>query len=157
MRAPFTVIRIERPPSLAGLDLSRLSDMGLLSLDLHPSAAGPEIELTFGTAEGAAPVTEEFLCEKLEAATGLSVLASRRHELHGATVLLTTGHSVETNFAAGAIAEAVANRIGAADEEIITWAEWVAVTDKHGQGPIFLNPLEVAGIVPAHIIVGAEG
>lgn len=49
----------------------------LMSVNLHPPASGPEIELVFGTPEGAEPCTEEVIVAAVER-TGITVLASRK-------------------------------------------------------------------------------
>lgn len=77
--APYTDIRIEAVRSLAMIE----SLPGLVSIDLHPPASGPEIELTFGTAKNAIPIEVEFLEAEIERLVGRTVLASRRHSDRG--------------------------------------------------------------------------
>jgi hypothetical protein len=74
--APLTDIRIERPRDWHWVG----SLPGLMAIDLYPPASGPEIELTFGTMEGAEAVSEQFLREEVERVTHSSVLASRRRQ-----------------------------------------------------------------------------
>lgn len=77
-RAPFIDVRIETPRSLAVLD--GLAASGLASIDLHPDASGPEIELTFGRLDGGGPEAdtfEQFVVGMVERVTGGPVLAIR--------------------------------------------------------------------------------
>lgn len=73
--APYTDVRIAR----AYLSWDHIEALpGLALIDLHPPAAGPEVELTFGTAEGAEPASEEFIANEVERITRRPVLAVRR-------------------------------------------------------------------------------
>lgn len=74
---PYTDVRVETP-DISVYDLAQMP--GLMSIDLHPPASGPEIELTFGTAEGAQPADEEFMRREVERATRRPVLAIRQRE-----------------------------------------------------------------------------
>jgi hypothetical protein len=73
-RAPYVDVRIETPRSLALLD--GLTASGLATIDFHPHATGPEIELTFGVF-GGHPLEgfEAFVKGMVEQVTGQSVLA----------------------------------------------------------------------------------
>lgn len=73
---PYTDVRIERPRTLGLFD----NLPGLVAIDLQPPASGPEIELTFGTAEGSEAADERFICLRVEKLTGREVLASRRRD-----------------------------------------------------------------------------
>src|SRR4051794_11959806 len=103
--APYTDIRIERRVSWQAIEALP----GLVSIDLQPPASGPEIELTFGTAEGADPAEESFLCAEAERATGCSVLASRRR---------TYGPSGQSSTAALERALAANDRAGEPDVNV---------------------------------------
>jgi hypothetical protein len=72
--APFTHVRIE-PPHYTVAEL-RAALPGLVQIELHPPAAGPEIELVFGT-ETTAPThpSEARFRAEVERVTGRSVLA----------------------------------------------------------------------------------
>ena len=72
--APYTDVRIERPYDWRWIEALP----GLVSIDFHPPASGPEIELVFGTAEGAEPADLDFIHAEVERVTGRPVLASRR-------------------------------------------------------------------------------
>ena len=48
----------------------------LMAVNLHPPASGPEVELVFGTPEGAEPCSEQAVVAAVER-TGITVLASR--------------------------------------------------------------------------------
>lgn len=50
----------------------------IVSIDLWPPAAGPEIEITFGTAKGAQPMPEQAMREQVKRCTNRSVLAIRQ-------------------------------------------------------------------------------
>jgi hypothetical protein len=71
--APFTHVRIE-PPYYTVAEL-RAALPTLLQIELHPPAAGPEVELVFGTETTAAPVNEEVFRGEVERITRRSVLA----------------------------------------------------------------------------------
>lgn len=76
--APFTDIRVE----LFDLSLLELYEVpGLIAIHLHPAAAGPEVELVFGTPEEDEPAEEEFLRDEVKRITGKTVLAYRRREM----------------------------------------------------------------------------
>lgn len=76
--APFVDIRIETPD----ISVSELYEMpGLVAIQLHPPASGPEVELIFATEEGGEPLEEEHLREEVERVTGKQALASRRREM----------------------------------------------------------------------------
>lgn len=63
------VVRIE-PPTKTVLELRSIPD--LLSIEMHPPAAGPEVELVFADLpEG----SEEAFRERVELATGCRILA----------------------------------------------------------------------------------
>lgn len=73
--APYTDVRIEAP-DLSVYALRQVP--GLLRIELHPPASGPEVELVFGTTEGTEPTTEDFIRSEVERLTGRTVLAIRR-------------------------------------------------------------------------------
>lgn len=75
--APFWDVRVE-VPDISVYDFRQFP--GLVAINLHPPASGPEVELVFDTAEGAEPVDEDFLREEVERYTRRSVLAMRRRE-----------------------------------------------------------------------------
>lgn len=67
---PYTYIRVERPP-----DWNWIATLpGLLAVNLHPFASGPEVELVFGGDH----LSEEALGAAVEAAMHRPVLASKR-------------------------------------------------------------------------------
>lgn len=75
---PYTDVRVERPH----MNWNWIDSMiGLVSIDLQPPASGPEIELTFGTSEGARPVSEELIRTEVERLTHRPVLAIRQRNL----------------------------------------------------------------------------
>lgn len=74
--APYTDVRIE-VPDISLYDL-RPALPGLMTINLCPPAAGPEIELVFATGEGCGPVEEDFLRSEVERITRRPVLAIRR-------------------------------------------------------------------------------
>jgi hypothetical protein len=79
-RAPFVDIRIEAPRSLALLD--GLTVYGLTTINFHPPASGPEIELTFGTFTDGDKRPgwenfEEFIKGMVATVTAQTVLQSR--------------------------------------------------------------------------------
>lgn len=71
-------VRIE-PPDISVYYLRQIP--GLARIDLHPPAAGPEVELTFIMAEGAKPVDEDFIRSEVELLTRKTVLAIRTREV----------------------------------------------------------------------------
>lgn len=73
---PFFDVRVERWTCWRFLRWD--PPPGLVRIDLDPPAAGPEAELTFGTASGVEPVDEDFLRAEVERITGQPVLAIRR-------------------------------------------------------------------------------
>jgi hypothetical protein len=74
---PFTDVRVE-VPDISIYDL-RSSLPGLMAVNMHPPASGPEVEFVFGTAEGASgAASEDFIRSEVERITGRSVLACRR-------------------------------------------------------------------------------
>ena len=74
--APYTDVRIEAP-DISVYDLRRVP--GLVAINLHPPAAGPEVELVFATAEGATgPASEDLIRAEVEQFTRRPVLAIRR-------------------------------------------------------------------------------
>lgn len=76
LTAPYTDVRIE-VPDISLYDL-RQALPGVKNIDLYPPASGPEIELTFGTAEGCAPAEQGYIRTEVERITGRPVLAIRR-------------------------------------------------------------------------------
>lgn len=77
--APFWDVRIER----GTLDLgfaAILAMPGLIGIDFYPPASGPEVELTFGTAEGAEAADEHTMRNEVARITGHPVLAIRQRQ-----------------------------------------------------------------------------
>lgn len=74
---PYTDVRVEPFDRPTVYEL-RMVMPGLISIDFHPPASGPEVELTFATAENAEAVGEDFIKGAVERLTGRPVLAIRR-------------------------------------------------------------------------------
>lgn len=146
--APYTDVRIERPRFWTWIE----GLPGIIAIDMFPPASGPEIEVTFGTHERATSgADEDYIraeCERM----GLNVLKTRQRSDIGSTVLLTTGHTIRTGFAAAAIRDAVDDLLEGNEDN-----RWAAVTDPKGEGPILLNPLEIAAILPRRAEAPSEG
>lgn len=81
MPAPYTDVRVEKF-DLSVYDLPAALP-GLVAIHFNPPASGPEYELVFETAEGASPVSEDFLRAEVERITRRSVLAVRRRGAEG--------------------------------------------------------------------------
>ena len=72
---PYFDIRIPIVEITVGEFLREFPDLD--SINLHPFASGPEIELVFGTPEDTEPRTLGSVIEAVER-TGITVFASRR-------------------------------------------------------------------------------
>jgi Rieske Fe-S protein len=78
--APYTDVRVEAPMVHTLADLKRIFPASLKSVDFHPPASGPEIELTFATPEGAEPAAEDTVRDAVERHLGCEVLAIRQRQ-----------------------------------------------------------------------------
>lgn len=76
--APYVDIRIPVVEITVG-ELRREFPATLMLIHLHPFASGPEVELIFGTPEGAEPCSLEVIVSAVEKA-GITVLASRERK-----------------------------------------------------------------------------
>lgn len=74
---PYTDVRIEPPMCHTVADLKRIFPASLMQVNMHPPASGPEIELVFGTPEGAEPCAEDLVVAAVQSGLGTQVLASR--------------------------------------------------------------------------------
>lgn len=74
--AVMTDVRVERF-DLSVYDLPTVLP-GLVSINFDPPASGPEYELTFSTAPGCKPPSEDFIRAEVERITRRTVLAVRR-------------------------------------------------------------------------------
>lgn len=73
---PYTDVRVE-VLEITVAELRREFPYTLMAINLHPPAAGPEIQLTFGTPIGAEPCAEDVIRTTVERSLGCFVLASR--------------------------------------------------------------------------------
>lgn len=76
MPAPYTHVRVEPFDRPTVYELRSLP--GLLRIELHPPASGPEVELIFETGEGCGPADENFVRREVERLTRRPVLTMRQ-------------------------------------------------------------------------------
>jgi len=93
---------------------------GLVSIDLHPAASGPEVELVFGTAPDAdGPASLELIESEVERLTGQTVLACRRREEDETAITAEEARNLANSFMGGPIDGDLLNSVTPKLEAII--------------------------------------
>ena len=75
--SPYTDVRVETPSGWQWITALP----GLLTINLHPPASGPEIELVFGTGVGVDAADEDYIKSEVERVLQRPVLAIRQRGL----------------------------------------------------------------------------